>query len=274
MALYRPTWKDPKTGETRTASVWWFSHVKDGRKIRHNLGVKDRRAAEMKLAPLLKALERGDAAQQETRATGLDVLVKAYAKELVRRGRTKAHADKTSRRIRRLLKGLARIEDVTPERIRLALARVTDEGDERKGHDWHALSPKTANDFRTALSGLFSFLVREGRWDRNPVASVPRVQYLGPEKPRRSLEPEELAALLSLEKIPLERRLCYMLAASTGLRRSELGSLTWARVDLKAAVVTLPAPDPAPLIAAAEALLARAKPANVTKLGRRAGGAS
>ena len=34
------------------------------------------------------------------------------------------------------------------------------------------------------------------------------------------------------------------------------------------------APDPAPLIAAAEALLAQAKPPNVTKLKRRQGGAS
>ncbi len=243
MGLYRPTWRDKKTGEIKTSRVWWYLYRRDGKKHRINLQVKDRRAAEMKLSPLLKAIERGDAGQHATRTTPLSKLVDDYEEELKRRGCTEHHAAKTKYRIERLVEGLSRLEEVTPDRIRAALARVSSEGDKRRGERRSGdLSAKTVNDFRTCLSGLFTWLVKEGRWDKNPVASVARVENHGPEVTRRALEPAEFERLMALD-IPIERRTCYLLAATTGLRRSELGSLKWTQVDLERATATLAARD-------------------------------
>ncbi len=243
MGLYRPTWKDKKTGETKTSRVWWYLFRRDGKKHRINLHVKERRAAEMKLGPILKALERGDVVQQTTRTTPLSQLVEDYEKELKRRGCTEHHAAKTRYRVERIVQGLSRLEEVTPERIREALARISAEGDNRRPGTRRPgkLSAKTVNDFRTCLSGLFTWLVKEGRWEKNPVQAVPRVDYHGPENPRRALTPDELATLLACEKVRFPRRAVYLVAATTGLRRSELGSLTWAHVDLDGASVTLEA---------------------------------
>jgi len=36
VAVYRPTYKDPKTGETKQAAVWWFNFVFAGKRYRES----------------------------------------------------------------------------------------------------------------------------------------------------------------------------------------------------------------------------------------------
>ncbi|MBI3722716.1 tyrosine-type recombinase/integrase [bacterium] len=189
--------------------TWWVKYTVNGLSFRESTGVKGRSnkdAARIREGDILRdaALRTAGAnTRRVTRETPPLDLVEQYKAELVRRGRTEEHAEKTAYRIRRLLQGIERVEHVTPERIRAALSRVTEAGDTREGHEPKPLSPKTANDFRAC---------------------------------------EQLGKLLAAE-IPTERRVCYLLAATTGLRRSELRALRWHMVDLVTATVTLPARD-------------------------------
>src|SRR5687768_16744479 len=46
MSLYRPTYTDKKTGETKQSKVWWYEFVWNGERIRDSTKVKNKRAAE------------------------------------------------------------------------------------------------------------------------------------------------------------------------------------------------------------------------------------
>ena len=89
--------------------------------------------------------------------------------------------------------------------------------------------------YRVAAHAFFAWLVRENKTSSNPVSKVARVRPGEPTRTRRALTAEELPRLLTAS--PPHRSVCYRVAATTGLRRSELASLTWVDVDLDAASV-------------------------------------
>ena len=229
--------------------VWWVKYKVRGVTYRESTEVKgraNRGAAKMAEGDILAdaALRTvGRNTFRTTRATPLLDLVEEYRKELVRRGRTEHHARQTVNRIGRLVEGAESVAELTPERIRKALVRVTEQGDTRElapKDRATTLSAKSANDYRASLSSLFAWLVKTERWDRNPVVCVERVRGHGPGKARVALTPEQLFALLASD-LPARRRACYLLAATTGLRRSELRALRWKMLDLPGAMLTLPA---------------------------------
>ena len=226
MTLFQPTWK--KDGQTVKGRVWWMEVRVGGKRHRRSLGVRDKRAAQIKAAEILRKLELRDAGlavNDDAAKTEPTRLIREYEGELVRRRSSPAHVAHTIKRITDLVGKAHNLGEVTPARIRQALTKLT-----RRG-----LTGKTVNAYRVALSGFFAWLVREGRWETNPVAHVSRVRESEPERPRRAFAPEELAALL--EAAPEPRTTCYRLAATTGLRRAELGRIRWADIDLDAATL-------------------------------------
>ena len=46
MAVYRPKYKDPKTGELKQAAVYWYDFVRDGQRYRESTDVENKREAE------------------------------------------------------------------------------------------------------------------------------------------------------------------------------------------------------------------------------------
>jgi integrase len=203
-----------------------------GQRFRKTTRMTDRALA-MKVALEFFRREERRAAGYEDFAETTDLTVEALVEEyhgvLVKsRGRTKAYARLACRRILWLAGGAKTVGKLTPTHIRKALDRV--EG-----------PPQTANAYRTAIFGFFRWLVREDRWHRNPVESVERKRVTGKTRNRRALAEEELGALL--DAAPPHRAAVYLLAATSGFRRSELDSLTWESFDLDAATVTLKADD-------------------------------
>jgi integrase len=228
MTLFQPTWK--KDGATVRGRVWWLEVRVGGKRHRQSLGIRDKRAAQIKAAEILRKLELRDAGlavNDDEARTEPKGLIREYEQELVRRRSSPAHIQHTVKRITELVGTAHNLSEVTPARIRQALGRIT----RRK------LSGKTVNAYRVALSGFFAYLIREGRWETNPVAQVSRVREQEAERPRRALEPEELVALL--DAAPEPRATCYLVAVTTGLRRSELAQLRWADIDLDAATLTV-----------------------------------
>lgn len=94
----------------------------------------------------------------------------------------------------------------------------------------------TANRCRAALSAVFSWAVKRGLVDSNPVAGTDRNE----ERPReRVLSETELAAIWSACRNDSHGRILKLLIL-TGQRRDEVGGLTDAELDLDAATWTLP----------------------------------
>lgn len=93
-------------------------------------------------------------------------------------------------------------------------------------------SPKTLNEYLAAWQGFLKWVSKRYGLPAIPAFDcVERIDGRGRETyERRALTPEEAQRLL--EVAPPSRRLIYVLALSTGLRRAELDSLKWADVFL------------------------------------------
>ena len=93
------------------------------------------------------------------------------------------------------------------------------------------LSAKTSNDYLEAVRCFFNWLIKNGRFSSNPLLAVEKVKTEGRQtRDRRAFSDDELKRLLAASG---ERRTVYLMAAHTGLRRSELASLRWADLRLE-----------------------------------------
>jgi integrase len=101
------------------------------------------------------------------------------------------------------------------------------------------LAPSTVNDYFSVISQIFTKAVREWQW-----LQVSPLQYLSKLKePRgrvRYLSEDELTRLLGAcrESRSPHLFLVVIFALSTGARRNELLSLTWADIDFTRVLIT------------------------------------
>jgi integrase len=92
-----------------------------------------------------------------------------------------------------------------------------------RGHP--ELKDKTANDYLEAARCFFNWMVKIGRAGSNPLLAVEKVRTKGGKADEvRAFSDDEMLRLLAVAG---ERRVVYLMAVDTGLRRSELGALKW-----------------------------------------------
>lgn len=212
--------------------TWWLDVYDGPTRIRKSLGVRD------KVAALQIAAEHER--HRELRKAGIETyfdsgraepleLVEEYLRVLEARGTTPTHRKVVDTQLRRILSGARSLRDVQPRWIREQQDRLAAE---------HRLSGTTLNKYRTSLGAFFGWLIREGRWGSNPCKAVPRRAETPVRPDRRALSPSEQRRLC--ESAPAHRALVYLVATTTGLRRSELRRLRRGHVDFEANLIRLP----------------------------------
>ncbi|QEH34270.1 site-specific tyrosine recombinase XerC [Aquisphaera giovannonii] len=195
----------------------------------------------------------------------------AYAAHLADKGRTRAHISLTVSRARRvvaLFRGAplaeieagnsatkelaraadrlmawtakARLSDLTVERVQAALATLREKG----------RSLATCNHHATAISGFAKWCHDTHRLREHPLRGVERFNAEEDRRhDRRTISLEELHRLIQAAELgrrhnrmtgPM-RAICYRLAVATGLRFSEIGSITPGSFDWHAQTVTVTA---------------------------------
>ncbi len=98
--------------------------------------------------------------------------------------------------------------------------------------DQQKKAPKTLNEYLDAASAFLNWMHRQGRLVANPLRSVGRVKTLGREvRVRRALTDAEAGRLLAVSS---KRKVVYLAAILTGLRRKELKALRWSDLSLDA----------------------------------------
>jgi integrase len=119
--------------------------------------------------------------------------------------------------------------------------------------------PHSANHLRAALSAFFSWAMREGLAEANPIIGTNRAITNGARD--RVLSDRELRSIWNALAEDDYSNVVRLLAL-TGQRRDEIGGLRWAEVDFDKAVIALPAertknkkPHDVPLSPAALAIL-------------------
>ena len=190
-----------------------------------SLGVTDKRVAETKLNDIVLREQRKRAGMRSS-GDGNDLIgtsLNLFCEDLKVRGRGEKYINDV-RRFIRIVSEHARwntLIDINPEGF---LNWRTANGDK---------APKTLNEYLNALNAFLNWLVNRGTIELNPLLKVPRAETRGKQRrKRRSLTEEEFRRLINSS--PYERSIVYHVAAYTGLRRSELKSITWNDINLEA----------------------------------------
>ncbi len=234
--LFRPQFKDHKTGKNRT-SRFWYARIR-GKRV--PLKTADRRVAVRKAVEVERQLELGNDPAQMDRARRRPIAehLTDFEESLQSKGCSALHVGVVVGRLRRLFDGccFATLADASVSAVESWLAR-------RQRED--GISNQTRKHHAVAALQFGRWLVAVGRAAKNPFAGVKTNLKVENDRRRRrrSLTSEECRRLLAAAAASKrrlggmtgpDRKVFYAVALSTGLRRNELGSLTTASFQLDA----------------------------------------
>lgn len=243
--IFRPTYTvtDPQTGkkQKRKSRTWWIRYYKpDGSRPKVK-GFKDRKATATLAAELEKKAERlasgfTDRFEEDAKRP-LREHAEDYRRFLAAKGNTARHVTKTMARVLACLDGCQFIKapDVQASAVLDFLASLR----QSKG-----ASILTANYYLGAFKGFTRWLWKDKRVAADPLAGMSKLANAGTDvrRVRRDYSPDELSRLIDAAQSGRiyrdlsgpERAALYRTAAGTGLRVSELASLTAGAFDLDA----------------------------------------
>jgi len=237
------TRRDPRTGQVRRRrSRKYYCDVRqaDGTVRRVPLATDKQVALQMR-AELLRRVElrrAGIVSQQdercaEARQRPVREHIEDWAKTLEAKGVTNKQAKLLRGRVLLLLDkaGVERISELGAARIQVALGELRREG----------MAIRTCNHYLRAVKSFTSWLAHDRRASSDPLVGM-AMQNPAPDirRRRRPLTDAELARLLTTTRSGPKRfnmtgearALLYALAATSGLRASELRSLRWRNLRL------------------------------------------
>lgn len=238
----------------KESRYWSFYHYEEGVPIRGSTRRLSKAEAEKKAWEEVTSW-REERKRQKAAATlgfhlpkeqpkeDLAALVFSWINHLKTLGNVERYIQDTEHQIIRILELMSvnDLESITPQLIRKTLER-SDFSEEINKFNQRQLDLPEAErkplkspssriiiaHFKT-LTRFFDWLIREEAWEkRNPCKSV-KTPPLKKSFERRSLRPEELRALF--DESPKRRKLIYLVAAFTGLRRGEMLALKWSDID-------------------------------------------
>lgn len=236
MNLYKREWT--RADGSHAKSEYWHVRFRvKGREYRLSTGCRDKSAASLFAADEIRRRELKAAGIHGPGTIGrvpLDRALADYAREIERRGMVERSRRIVERRLAEVFENVREWADVDAAWIRRRLDAIQD----RRG-----FGAGTRDNWLYAIRGLSSWLVSVGLAAEDVAARValspPAAKV--PERERRALTREEIDRLLGCHGIPLERRLVYRVAITTGLRRSEMAQLRVAHFDAASRVLDLPA---------------------------------
>lgn len=234
---------DSRTGKRVTREVRkWYVEYYDAHGERQRVkGYEDKRATEQLLADLQREADRiraGILPADVRRATSsLIEQVPRYLAHLRAKNSSTSHLTLTEQRIRSVIAGCQfhSFADVTSGKVERYL-----ESKRNRGKHFGITS---SNHYLTAIKGFVRWLAEQGG-SGNPLAKLRRLNAATDRRhKRRALSPPDFTALVrAAAASPViaaglsgpDRAMLYLVAAYTGLRASELASLTAASFHLKA----------------------------------------
>ncbi len=253
MALYRKTltrWLDsegnrtkagtPGSRKVRNRSKLWYGRYRDAAGIVCEVKLASNKpAAQTMLSDLIREAERGKAGIVDPFAKHakrpLSEHLADFASHLTAKGNTAGYVTTTVQRVTAIVDGCGfrRIGDISASRVAGWLS------DQREAD---AFGVASSNHYLTAAKAFTKWLVKDRRTGDDRLAHLSRLNAKADiRRQRRALTSEELSRLIEAARTNgdccgltgEQRAMLYTVAGYTGLRASELASLTEASFDLK-----------------------------------------
>jgi len=236
---------DPKTGQKikTDSKKWWGRYVDaDGVERRVPLAV-DKKIAGRMLNELVEQAEQGRNSDPVAEAAKLpiELHLEAFEEHLAAKGNTTLHVKQTVKRVEAYLMATKRrsIDKIDPASVEGFIAQLRRE---------QKLSLQTCNHYIRAIKTFCNWLVKRDKLLRHPLLSVSLFNADADRRHcRRPLDAVEFQYLLRAAEAgpPVEsmsgedRFMFYVLAAWTGFRKGELGSVTLRHFKLDGEYPTL-----------------------------------
>ena len=241
---------DPTTGKkVKGKSKKWWGQFKDAHDQLKRVPLSiDKAAAQAMLNQIVQRVEREKAGlvdpTEEQRKRLLTDHLKEFESYLRNKGVGQRQYVESVAKLRKLVatRKWLRIGDITAGGVLEFLGQLRRDG----------LSAQTYNNYLTVIKQFTRWLVRDRRTPIDPLVHLSKLNVRTDRRhDRRTLSPDEFARLVdaarngkNVESIPgPDRAMLYVLAAWTGFRRGELGSLTLRslRLDDNPAMATVAA---------------------------------
>ena len=227
MSVYRPKYRDPKSGELKEATIWWYEFVYDGQRVRESAKTARKTVAAVTEENRRKAMERARAGlptveTPRDRIRTVRAALAAYRKTypINHRAKSVEVVEQRSPHIDRLLGSLL-MPDLTADKIREYMAA-------RKAEK---VSNRTINlelgVLSRAIGQKFGML-----WPNlKPLEENHDVgRALSPDEERRVVEAAARNRSMLISTI-------VRIALTTGMRRDEIRTLRWQQIDFVAKTV-------------------------------------
>ena len=246
----------PGARRVREKSKTFWGRVPDANgKVRSVALCDDAEAAETMLSEMkqrAKRIARGDIDPfEDHRSRPVAEHVEDFRSLLESKGNTAAHVTLTIQRLSAVVDGckFKKLSDLNAGRVAGWLADRRKPKTDKDGNDLAGLSVASSNHYLVAVKSFGHWLVKDRRGPENPFAHLSRLNgRVDIRHERRALTQKELGGLIGAVEKSDEtfrgldgstRAMLYRVAAMTGLRASELASLTPASFDLAADVPTV-----------------------------------
>ena len=238
--------RDPRTGEkVRTTAKKWWGRFRDadGTEKRVPLAV-DKNAAQAMLNELVKKAERKAAGLtdpfEESHKKPLSQHVNDFVAYLRNKGSTKDYVNSTEQRVKAIVKEckFVRMDQISASRVQAFLSDLRAKG----------RSVGSSNHYLRAIKMFSRWLVKDRRSPDDRLIHLSKMNVDAHRcRIRRPLSMEEFAKLLNAAQTgPTiksisgpDRVILYILAAYTGYRRNEIGSVTMRSFDFESDPPTL-----------------------------------
>jgi len=216
--IFRP--KRTKNGKAHVSRLYRGRYRLEGETKMHDipLHTSDKRVAQQKLEEIVKTRQLESAgmlppeALRNAAQSPLEQHLKEYVADLSALNRAAQYVYELKNRVRRLIRdcGWTVLRDITADSFQSWRAK-------------QVLSPKTLNEYLGSISSLLNWMEKHERIGRNPLVHVQKVQANGRQvRPRRAFTDDEMQRLLCVAG---NRKVAYLTAVYTGLRRSEMAAL-------------------------------------------------
>jgi integrase len=216
--IFRP--KRTKNGKAQVSRLYRGRYRIEGETKINDvpLHTSDKRVAQQRLEEIVKNRQLESAgmlppeALRNAAQSPVEQHLKEYVADLAALNRDGQYVYELKNRVRRLIRacGWNLLRDITADSFQSWRAKQT-------------LSPKTLNEYLGSVSSLLNWMEKHERIARNPLQHVQKVQTNGRQvRPRRAFTDDEMQRLLAVAG---PRKVVYLTAAYTGLRRSEMAAL-------------------------------------------------